>query len=128
MITLRRADERGHARFGGLDSQHRFSFGQYHDPEQMGWGPLCLIASSDGRAGSLAMKQDTCLYAGLLESDERVEHVLAAGRRAYVHLARGELALNGRTMRAGDGAKIKDAARLSFAEGKDAEFLLFDLP
>ncbi|MEW6729044.1 MAG: pirin family protein, partial [Pseudomonadota bacterium] len=43
MITLRRADDRGHARFGWLDSHHSFSFGQYYDPEQMGWGPLRVI-------------------------------------------------------------------------------------
>lgn len=78
--------------------------------------------------GSLKMWQDARLYAALLEGAEQVEHEIAEGVRGYVHVARGEVTLNGQRLGAGDGVKIEDTRVVSLSEGKNAEVLLFDLP
>ncbi|MDH3287643.1 MAG: pirin family protein [Betaproteobacteria bacterium] len=231
MITLRKAHERGHANHGWLDTWHTFSFADYHDPREMGFGPLrvinddtvepgqgfgthghrdmeiityvlegalehkdsmgngsiirpgnvqrmsagtgvrhsefnpsrderghllqiwiepkltgvapsyeekqfgaaakrgqlCLIASPDGRDGSVTIHQDAFVYAALLDDAERVIHALAPGRRAYVHVARGSVELNGNPLKGGDGAKITGERELALSEAKNAEVLLFDL-
>lgn len=231
MLTLRKSTDRGHAAHGWLDSFHTFSFADYHDRQQMGWGALRvinddtvqpghgfpthahrdmeiisyvlegelehkdstgtgevirpgdvqvmsagtgvrhsefnpshehpvhflqiwivpkftgspvgyqqkffgpaekrgrlrLLVSQDGRDGSLKIGQDASLHAALLDGDEQVQHEIARGRRAYVHVARGEVVLNGQRLGGGDGVKIEDEPRLTLSEGKDAEILLFDL-
>ena len=231
MIAVRKSADRGHATLGWLDSYHTFSFADYYDPEQMGWGALRvinqdtvqpghgfpphthrnmeimsyvldgelehkdstgtgavirpgdvqlmsagsgvqhsefnpspenpvhflqiwivpkftgtrpmydqkffdvsakrgqlrLVASIDGRDGSLKIGQDAAVYAALVDGDERVQHELVPGRRAYVHVARGEVTLNGRRLQGGDGARIADEATVSLSEGSNAEVLLFDL-
>ncbi|MCI3951164.1 MAG: pirin family protein [Burkholderiales bacterium] len=91
-------------------------------------GRLRLLVSEDGRDGSLKMWLDARLYAALLDGAEEVEHAIAEGRKAYVHVARGEVTLNGQRLGAGDGVKIEDTRVLSLSEGKNAEVLLFDLP
>lgn len=232
MIELRKADDRGHANHGWLDSWHSFSFAGYYDPQHMGFGPLrvinedrvdpgagfgthghrdmeiisyvldgelahkdsigngsvirpgdvqrmsagrgvmhseynhaadrqthflqiwiepnrhgiapgyeekryseqdkrgrlCLIASPEGSDGSVTIHQDARVYAGLFDGAEQAELSLAAGRRAYVHMARGELTVNGHALRAGDALKAEGESRLQFGAGKDAEVLVFDLP
>jgi len=90
-------------------------------------GTLKLIASPDGRDGSVTIHQDALVYAALLDGSERVTHGLAAGRRAYVHVARGRVTVNGQPLEAGDGLKATEASALAFDEGKQAEVLLFDL-
>lgn len=232
MIEMRPASQRGHADHGWLNSFHTFSFADYFDPQQMGWGALRvinddtvsagqgfgthghrdmeilsyvldgalehkdsmgtgsvvrpgdvqlmsagtgvrhsefnhshtdpvhflqiwivpkftgtrpsyqqrrfddagkrgrlqLIVSPDGRDDSLRIGQDVQIHAALLDGDEMAAHQLASGRRAYVHVARGSLTLNGQPMSAGDGARISDETDLVLADGVDAEVLLFDLP
>lgn len=232
MIDMRLASQRGHANHGWLDSFHSFSFGEYFDPQQMGWsalrvinddtvdagqgfgthghrdmeimsyvlqgelehkdsmgtgsvihpgdvqlmsagtgvrhsefnpsrtdpvhflqiwivpkftgarpsyqqrrfdvagkrGKLQLIVSPDGRHDSLTLGQDAQVYAALLDGHEQVSYQIAAGRRAYVHVAQGALNLNGQPMSAGDGAKISDESALVLDGGVNAEVLLFDLP
>jgi hypothetical protein len=232
MIAYRRANERGHAQHGWLDSFHSFSFADYYDPLHMGFGPLrvinedrvqpgkgfgthghrdmeilsyvlegelshrdnmgtgsvivpgdvqrmsagrgvlhsefnpsadtpvhflqiwiepgargiepsyeqkrfeaadkrgrlALIASPDGAAGSVTLHQDARVYAAMLDGSERVAHDLAAGRRGYVHVARGSVALNGTALHAGDAAKIDGPATITLDRGDGAEVLVFDLP
>jgi redox-sensitive bicupin YhaK (pirin superfamily) len=92
-------------------------------------GRLRLVASRDGRDGSVLIHQDADIYASILNKDEAVSHVLADGRRAWVQVVRGEVAVSGEKLRAGDGAAVKDASTLSItAAADDTEFLLFDLP
>lgn len=230
MTELRRADERGHANHGWLDSYHSFSFADYYDPRHMGYGPLRvinedrvkggsgfgthghrdmeiisyvlegalahedsmgngstivpgdvqrmsagtgvrhseynhdagvthflqiwiepkftglkpsyeqkhftaaekrgrlrLIASDDGAEGSVRVHQDARVYAGLFDGVERASQRLEPGRRAYVHVARGSLKVNGERLSAGDALKT-DATTIELSDGKDAEVLYFDLP
>jgi redox-sensitive bicupin YhaK (pirin superfamily) len=232
MLTVRKAQERGHAHHGWLDSYHTFSFADYYDPREMGYGPLRvinddsvqpgqgfgthghrdmeiityvlegalehkdsmgngsiirpgsvqrmsagtgvrhsefnpsreegvhflqiwiepkltgvrpgyeekqfgaaekegqlrLIASPDGRAGSVTIHQDAYVYASMLDGQDAVAHRLAPGRRAYVHVARGAVAVNGVALQGGDGVKISGEDELKFSGARQAEMLLFDLP
>ncbi len=91
-------------------------------------GRLRVIASADGREGSVRIQQDAQVFAGLFDGTERAEQAIAAGRRAYVHVARGEAEINGQRLRAGDGLKLAEVERVSVAKGANAEVLLFDLP
>ena len=89
-------------------------------------GRLRLIASRDGAEGSVTIHQDARVYTGLFDGAERARHDVN-GRRAYVHVARGSLTVNGQRLGAGDALKTDERA-LSFAEGDKAEVLVFDLP
>jgi len=91
-------------------------------------GRLRLIASSDGREGSVTIHQDAALYAGILDGNDRVEHALAPGRRAYVHLIRGRATVNGVALQGGDALKISAEAGVAIDGAEAAELLLFDLP
>jgi redox-sensitive bicupin YhaK (pirin superfamily) len=232
MITLRTANERGHANHGWLDSWHSFSFAGYHDPRHVHWGPLRvinedrvqagqgfgthphqdmeiisyvldgalahrdsmgngativpgevqrmsagsgithseynhdrqgathflqiwiipsvrgiapsyeqktypeaekrgqlrLVASPDGRDGSVTLHQDARMYAGLFDADESDTLALAPGRLAYVHLARGKAVVNGHALSAGDALLYADETRVDVEQGAGAELLVFDLP
>jgi quercetin 2,3-dioxygenase len=89
-------------------------------------GRLRLIGSRDGRDGSVTIRQDVDAYASVLEDGQDVRHVLAPGRSAWLHVAEGELELNGNRLEEGDGAAVENERELAIA-GKGAEFLLFDL-
>jgi redox-sensitive bicupin YhaK (pirin superfamily) len=90
-------------------------------------GKLRLLASRDGRDGSVTVHQDAAIYGALLAPGEGVEHVLAAGRHAWVHVARGAVELNGTRLVAGDGAGVSDERALQITGREGAEVLLFDL-
>ncbi|OGU24150.1 MAG: quercetin 2,3-dioxygenase [Hydrogenophilales bacterium RIFOXYD1_FULL_62_11] len=90
-------------------------------------GRLALLVSPDGRDGSLSAHQDGLLYGTLLEAGEAVEHSLASGRRAYVHVARGRVAVNGQAMDSGDGVALDDVGQVRLEGLGHAEVLLFDL-
>jgi quercetin 2,3-dioxygenase len=91
-------------------------------------GQLRLIASSDGRDGSVRIHQDANLYATLVDGDEAVEFQPAPGRRVYIHVVRGAAQVNGQPLDAGDAMKVwrgDDKVRIDRA--RNAEILLFDL-
>lgn len=90
-------------------------------------GRLCPIVSPDRRDGSLEIHQDAVVYASVLEGDDTVEHVIASGRRVWVHVARGQVRLNDIELGAGDGASVTDETRIALAGIKRGEILLFDL-
>ena len=230
MITLRKANDRGHASHGWLDSYHTFSFADYYDPQWMGFrslrvinddlvmphtgfgrhphrdmeiityilsgqlahqdsmgngrtitpgefqymsagtgvqhseqnpsgteavhllqiwiqpdtkgvtpryeersmkevpaGQLHLVTSKTGRDGSIAIHQDADLWLARLHPGEEVQHSLAAGRNAWVHVAEGEVTINGETLSGGDAAAVTEEARLRLAAAKPSQVLLFDL-
>jgi redox-sensitive bicupin YhaK (pirin superfamily) len=233
MIQIRKSDQRGHFDHGWLDTRHTFSFADYHDPQQMGFGSLRvinedqvvpgrgfgthghrdmeilsyvlsgalqhrdslgtgsiirpgelqrmtagsgvrhseqnasssepvhflqiwilpeadglapgyeqksfpaearrgrlqLVASRDGRDGSVTVHQDVALHLANLGAGETARLPLAPGRRAWVQLASGALEVNGQLLQAGDGAALtgEAAVELRGAAGRGGEALLFDL-
>lgn len=231
MIIHRKANERGHADFGWLDSHHSFSFGQYYDPAHMGFGALRvinddrvaagggfdthghkdmeivsyvlegalahrdslgsgsvirpgdvqvmsagtgirhsefnasktdpvhflqiwvipekqglkpnyaekhfpeaerlgqlrLIASPDGRDGSLTIRQDASIHAAVLGAGTDLTHPLAEGRRYWLQIAKGSLDVNGKTVLEGDGLAIVKETSLTLRATSRSEILLFDL-
>ena len=90
-------------------------------------GRLCLIASPDGRDGSVTIHQDARVYAALVDGAERMTHSLASGRKAYVHVARGGVTVNGQALAAGDALKASGVDEIVLERGDGAEVLLFDL-
>ncbi|MET0321771.1 MAG: pirin family protein [Duganella sp.] len=232
MLQIRKSEARGAANHGWLDSKHSFSFGHYHDPEHVGFGPLLvinedrvqgsqgfgthghrdmeiisyvlsgalehkdsmgtgsvlhygdvqrmsagtgvrhsefnhnadekvhflqiwiqpnqvgippsyeeknfpvetklgtlrLIASNDGREGSVLIHQDASIFATILRTGDAVKHELAAGRISYVHVIRGDVTVNGTALKGGDALKITAENLVTLDNATDAEVLVFDLP
>ena len=91
-------------------------------------GRLRLVASADGVEGSVTIHQDARVYAGLFEGTERATHALAIGRKAYLHVVRGKLTVNGTPLEAGDALKMTGVSEVVLEKGDGAEALLFDLP
>jgi redox-sensitive bicupin YhaK (pirin superfamily) len=104
------------------------SYEQKHFDAQSKRGRLLLIASPDGAQGSVRVHQDARVYTALLDGAERAEHRLASGRRAYVHVARGSVTVQGKRLGAGDALKIDKVGEITLEQGAQAEVLLFDLP
>ena len=90
-------------------------------------GKLRVIAAPDGRDGAVTIHADTNLYVSTLKSGEKVQHPLAAGRAAWLQVAKGEVQLNGNKLKQGDGASITDEPQLEISATTNAEILLFDL-
>ncbi|HTV18367.1 MAG TPA: pirin family protein [Polyangiaceae bacterium] len=232
MMNVRRANERGHADHGWLDSRHTFSFADYYDPAHMGFralrvinedrvaagqgfprhphrdmeivsyvldgalahrdsmgtgstirpgdvqrmsagtgvahseynasksdsvhflqiwllpsqrgiapsyeqktftpeqksGQLRVVASPDGRDGSVTLHTDATLYAGLFGAEQSARHELAPGRHAWVHVARGTATVNGQELSAGDALALSNESSVAVSGSADtAEVLVFDL-
>jgi len=88
---------------------------------------LLLVASRDGRDGSVTVHQDVEIYAGRLAKGARVEHALRKGRHAWIQVARGKVAVNGVALDTGDGLAASDEPKLEITATEAAEVLLFDL-
>ena len=230
MMTIRKANERGHAAHGWLDTYHTFSFADYYDPQWMGFrslrvinddlvmpgmgfgahphqdmeiityllsgslehkdslgngrviragevqymaagsgvrhsefnpsqteashllqiwilpdtrgvkpryaekslrdaptGKFHLVTSKTGRAGSIAIHQDADLWLAKLDAGQQVSHSLADVRNAWLHVAEGEVTLNGIALIGGDAAAITHESKLQLAATKPSQVLLFDL-
>lgn len=231
MIQVRHGEERGRTDWGWLDSRHTFSFGEYHDPQHMGFRTLrvinddrveagagfgthghrdmeilsyvlegalehkdssggggvirpgeiqfmragtgvthseynhsqvdpvhflqiwivpdalglkpaygqqafdraaarrslVLLASKDGRDGSLQVHQDVDLCVAVVGAGERRELALRPGRQAWVHVARGSVSVNGTVLAEGDGAAVSAEEKLTLLGEREAEILVFDL-
>jgi len=96
-------------------------------PEEERRGKLRLLVAPGGPDGALNIHQDARLYSAILEDGERVEHALAAGRGAWLQVARGSVELNGKTLEQGDGAAIEEETALAITSKGASEVLLFDL-
>lgn len=103
------------------------SYEQANVPAAAKRGRLALIAGPQGSGASVTIHQDARVYATLLDADERVVHDLAAGRRAYVHVARGRVHVNGVPLAHGDAARAEGEPTITLDRGDAAEILLFDL-
>lgn len=231
MMTIRRANERGHANHGWLDAHHTFSFADYHDPRWMGFRSLrvinddtiaggggfgthphrdmeiityilsgalqhrdsmghaavlkpgdvqrisagtgiahsefnyspiepvhllqiwiqpdrkgvkpayaersfgngatkqglTLVASREGRDGSIFINQDADVWLARFEAGGKATHALQPGRHAWVQVAEGEVTLNSQSLKAGDGAALSNEGALTLASARPSQVLLFDL-
>ena len=90
-------------------------------------GRLRLVASRDGRDGSVVIHADAALHVGRFDGDEKATYRVADGRMAYVHVARGSVTVDGTALSTGDALKVKAAGGLVIERGRAAEVLLFDL-
>ncbi|RZI85288.1 MAG: pirin family protein [Rubrivivax sp.] len=90
-------------------------------------GRLRLVASNDGREGSVTIHADANLSVGLFDGDERAQLALNPARKAYVHMARGQAVVNGELLQAGDALMLEGESSLEVAQGQAAEVLVFDL-
>ncbi|WP_293776334.1 pirin family protein [uncultured Oxalicibacterium sp.] len=90
-------------------------------------GKLRLIASPDGADGSVLIHQDAKLYVGLFDGDETASLPIAAGRLVYVHIARGNVEVNGTALKSGDALKLREVDLIEIAKGENAEVLVFDM-
>jgi hypothetical protein len=99
---------------------------KFFAPEEKS-GKLKLVASRDGREGSLTIHQNVSLYDAILKSGETVRHRLEPGRHAWLQVIKGTIELNGSSMNAGDGAAVSDETSLDINVTQDGEIILFDL-
>lgn len=104
------------------------SYEQIHVSDDEKQGRLRLIASGRAVDGAVLLHQDVDLYAARLSRGETVEHVLAPGRQAWVHVARGSATLDGEPLVAGDAAHVVQHGSIRLNSPSSTEVLLFDLP
>ena len=103
------------------------SYEQTTIPADQKRGTLRLVASPDGAEGSVTIHADAKVYAGLFDGTQAARIALDPGRKGYVHLVRGRLDVNGRSLVGGDAALLENESSIDVANGGDAEVLVFDL-
>jgi redox-sensitive bicupin YhaK (pirin superfamily) len=107
----------------GLESgyeQKRFSAAERRDG-------LCVVASPDGRKGSLRIHQDALVYSAMLDPGQHVVHELSPGRKAWLHVVQGEITLGDLVLTTGDGAGLTDERAVSLTAQAKTEILLLDV-
>ncbi len=108
-------------------SGHEPSYEQKEFPEAEKRGRLRLIASADGKDGSVTIHQDASLYVSLLAPGQTVAHELRKGRYAWLQVAKGAVTVNGKALSQGDGAAVENESKLEIQGTAESEILLFDL-
>jgi redox-sensitive bicupin YhaK (pirin superfamily) len=103
-------------------------YDQKHFAAEEKRGTLRLLASPDGADGSVMLHQDARIYGGLFQEAERAELELPNGRRAFLHLVRGSIAVNETRLNRGDGVKISPPGAVILRHGREADVIVFDLP
>lgn len=103
------------------------SYEQKMFADELKQGKLCLIASENGRDGSVTIHQDAGVYAAKLDAEQRVTHELADGRTAWLQVTRGAVTVNDIDLKQGDGAAITRESKIRVAGRESSEILLFDL-
>jgi redox-sensitive bicupin YhaK (pirin superfamily) len=103
------------------------SYEQINFSREAKLGKLLLVGSNEKRDGLIHIQQDAKLYVTVLEGEQRVEHTLAKGRHAWVHVARGAVHANGQLLKDGDGAAITEESKIEISAAPGGEVLLFDL-
>ena len=103
------------------------AYGQMAIDREAARRDFVLLASKDGRDGSIQVHQDVALWMGLVGAGEHRELALGPGRQAWAHVARGSASLNGTPLQEGDGAAVSGEESLSLLGERDAEVLVFDL-
>ena len=103
------------------------SYEQKTFPDQDKRGRLRLVASPDAAEGSVQIHADARVYAGLFDADESAQLAVAADRKAYVHVVRGDIEANGQSLHAGDALMLEQEALIQLRQGRQAEVLVFDL-
>lgn len=101
---------------------------QRHFPLEDRRGKLQLLASRDGRLGSVSLAQDVNIYSTILGEDESVTTPLRAGRAAWIQVVRGEVSANSQRLEAGDGFAVTDTNAVELTHARDAEVVIFDVP
>jgi redox-sensitive bicupin YhaK (pirin superfamily) len=103
------------------------SYEQKNFPVETRQGKLQALVSPTRKDGSLEVHQDVSLYASVLAPGQKVEHLLASGRHAWIQVARGSIKLNGNTLEQGDGAAVSNETKIELEGVEPSEVLLFDL-
>jgi redox-sensitive bicupin YhaK (pirin superfamily) len=103
------------------------SYEQKHFDDALKQGKLQVVASPDGRDGSVTIHADAAIYSGLFDGGEPVKQTLDPARKAYVHVVRGDVEINGQALQAGDALALEGESALTIAQGRQAELLVFDL-
>ena len=98
----------------------------FFDPSEKR-GRLRLVASREGSEGSVRVHQDLKLFAGLFDAGEAADYPLAEGRHAWLQVAKGRVAVNGKELEAGDGVAIGNESQLRIEGRQQGEVLLFDM-
>ena len=103
-------------------------YDQKHFSRESRLGQFVLLVSPDGRNGSISSHQDALLYGAVIAPEQQVSQSLHPDRKAYLHVAKGLVSVDGCQMKAGDGLKIQLQEQVTVTGLEDAEVLLFDLP